>query len=97
MTHQQPLIPTRHAPDIWRKFRLPSSRAINAAPWEDARAQGHPVGTCRNQTGQKTCGGNLQPGKPYDVGRRQFFPTKCAVCGNETAAPGPAPPRRKAR
>ncbi|MEU8264457.1 hypothetical protein AB0C02_28025 [Micromonospora sp. NPDC048999] len=96
MTQQAPLIPTRHGPDIWRRFRLTGSHHINAAAWEDARAQRHPVGTCRNLTSDKACGGNLDPGQPYDVGRRQFFPTRCGTCGHETAAPGPAP-RKKGR
>ncbi|MEV4197033.1 hypothetical protein [Micromonospora globbae] len=95
MTHQAALIPSRHGPDIWRRFRLPGSGAVNAAPWEDARAQGHPVGTCRHTVNGKACGGYLTPGKPYEVGRRQFFPTSCASCGNEAAAAGPAPARKR--
>lgn len=97
MTHQAPLIAVRHGPDIWRKFRLPGSHHVNAAPWEDARTQGHPVGTCHNLVTDKACGGYLDPGKPYEVGGRQFFPTRCATCGNEAAAPGPAPARKKGR
>lgn len=97
MTHQAPLIPTRHAPDIWRRFRMPNSHAINSAPWEDARARHQPVGTCRNLPAGKQCGGYLYPGQPYPVGRRDFYPTVCATCGNETAAPGPAPTRKRGR
>jgi hypothetical protein len=98
MTHQAPLIPTRHAPDIWRRYRLPSSRAINEAAWEDARARGAPVGTCRaGPPGGPTCGGYIEPGEPYGDHRR-MFPGRCATCRHETAAPGPAPaPARKAR
>ena len=33
------------------------------------------------------CGGYLMPGEPY--GARAMYPTTCASCGHETAAPGP--------
>jgi hypothetical protein len=95
VTHQAPLIPTRHAPDIWRKFRLDGGR-INAAPWEDARARGEPVGTCRAPAGDKACGGYLTPEKPYQSGPIHWYPTRCGTCGNEAAARGPAP-RKKGR
>ncbi|MFI2663714.1 hypothetical protein [Micromonospora carbonacea] len=97
MTHQAPLIPRTDGPDIWRRFRLDGSHRINAAPWEDARARGEPVGTCRNPTAGKACGGYLKPGKPYRVDRIDWYPTTCGTCGNEAAARGPSPPRRRKR
>ncbi|MER7164515.1 hypothetical protein ABT336_00330 [Micromonospora sp. NPDC000207] len=74
---------------IWRKFRLDNTRAINAAPWLDALAQRHPVGTCR------PCGGHLWPGQPYTVGGRQLYPATCSACNREAVAPGPAPKRKR--
>ncbi|WP_431976160.1 hypothetical protein [Micromonospora haikouensis] len=98
MTHQAPLIPTHHGPDIWRRFRLTGSRRINAAPWMDALSRGEHVGTCRTPTATgKACGGNLKPGKPYRAGPIDWYPTVCDACGSETAARGPAPARRRRR
>lgn len=98
MTHQAPLIPSRHTPDIWKKYRLPSSRFVNEAAWEDARRQKRAVGTCHATapTG-KQCGGDIEPGQPYAAGARRMFPAVCATCGHETAAPGPAPARKRTR
>ncbi|SCL32071.1 hypothetical protein GA0070616_4382 [Micromonospora nigra] len=98
MTHQAPLIPTRHGPDIWRRYRLPGSRAINHASWEDARVQGHHVGTCRHTAPSgsgKACGGCLRPGRPYTVGGRHMYPTTCGTCGHEAAAGGPTVKRSR--
>ncbi|MFI1195503.1 hypothetical protein ACH4T9_19910 [Micromonospora sp. NPDC020750] len=98
MTHQAPLIARLDGPDIWRRFRLAGSHRINAAPWMDALSRREHVGTCRTPTGSgKACGGNLKPGKPYRVDRVDWYPTVCATCGNEAAARGPAPARRRNR
>lgn len=92
MTQQQPLVHMPGRGGIWRRFLLDGSRTINAAPWLDALAQHAPVGTCRD------CSGYLFPeGQPYrPTGcRRDFYPAECATCKTQTAAPGPAPARKK--
>ncbi|MEV4846126.1 hypothetical protein AB0K20_23275 [Micromonospora matsumotoense] len=103
MTHQAALIHQPGRGGIWRRFLLAGpDRAINAAPWMDALAQHSPVGTCR------PCGGYLFPaGQPYTTASqpnasttghgRQWYPAVCATCKEQTAAPGPAPARKRRR
>lgn len=90
MTQQAPLIHMPGRGGIWRRFLLAGGRHINAAPWLDALARRHPVGTCTKD------GGYLFPsGQPYGDAR-QWYPARCATCQADTAAPGPAP-RKKGR
>ncbi|MEU4590016.1 hypothetical protein [Micromonospora aurantiaca (nom. illeg.)] len=94
MTHQAPLLHVPGRGGIWRRYKLPGTSTINAAPWHDAIAQRAPVGTCRRD------GGYLFPaGQPYtNAGSaRQWYPAACATCHEQTAAPGPAPPKKRAR
>lgn len=92
MTQQAPLLHIPGRGGIWRRFLLPD-RTINAAPWLDAHAHHHPVGTCRKD------GGYLYPGPdpPYTPAgtTRVFYPATCASCGYDPAAPGPRPARKK--
>ena len=92
MTQQQPLVHIPGRGGIWSRFKLPGTRTVNAAPWMDALARHAPVGTCRRD------GGYLFPsGQPYtNTGStRQWYPAACATCREQTAAPGPASPRKK--
>lgn len=90
--NQLPLVHDGQA-RIWPRYRLPDSRAINAAPWADALSRSEPVGTC-------SCGAYLKPDRPYRVDRIDWYPARCSTptgCGYETAAAGPRPktkPRR---
>ncbi|TDC35666.1 hypothetical protein E1211_15280 [Micromonospora sp. 15K316] len=88
MTHQAPLIHDGRG-GIWPRYRLPGTHSINAAPWMDAIARRQPVGTCRS------CAGYLFPNGPPYGGARRWYPTRCVTCKSETAAPGPAPARKK--
>ncbi|MBM0275114.1 hypothetical protein [Micromonospora tarensis] len=90
MTQQAALIHHPGRGGIWRKFLLPG-RTINAAPWLDALAQHHPVGTCRD------CGGYLKPGKPYRPAgsTRDWYPATCDTCKADTAAAGPSQRKKK--
>ena len=92
MSQQTPLVHLPGRGGIWRRFLLPDRRTVNAAPWLDALAQHAPVGTCR------PCGGHLFPeGQPYRPAgtNRDFYGARCARCKADTAAPGPAPARKK--
>ncbi|MFI7072068.1 hypothetical protein [Micromonospora sediminicola] len=94
MTHQSPLVHVPGRGGIWRRYLLDDRRHINAAPWHDAIAQRAPVGTCRRD------GGYLFPaGQPYanQGSARQWYPTACATCKEHTAAPGPAPRKKRGR
>ena len=90
MTQQQPLVHIPSHGGIWRQYLLPGTRTINAAPWHDAIAQHHPVGTCRG------CAGHLFPtGRPHRIGGRDSYPVECTTCRAQSAALGPA--QRKKR
>lgn len=89
---QAALIPTPGRGGIWPRYRLPESHAVNAAPWADAIARRHLVGTCTE------CGGYLAPGQPYRVDRVTWYPAECVGrapdttgCGAQVAAAGPRP------
>ncbi|MFV2094846.1 hypothetical protein ACFHW1_05055 [Micromonospora sp. LOL_014] len=87
MATEQPALLHDGQTAIWPRFRLPTGR-INAAPWHHALSAGELVGTCH-------CGGYLKPGRPYQLGRVDWFPATCHACGADTAHRGPLPRGRK--
>lgn len=92
MTQQQPLVHIPGRGGIWRRFLLPGTRAINAAPWLDAIARHEPVGTCPG------CAGHLFPaGHPNRIGGRDSYPVECATCHAQSAALGPAQRKKRTR
>lgn len=74
---------------LWERMLAGSS--VDHAKWMRARAEHHPVGTCR------VCGGHMWPREPAEVGeyRRTDYEAECKQ-GHTILAPGGRVYRRSA-
>ncbi|BCJ45338.1 hypothetical protein GCM10010168_86070 [Actinoplanes ianthinogenes] len=64
--------------------------AVSGIEWDRHRREGLTVGAC-----PKCRTSMLQPGEPYEIGRRVWYPATCRskTCDYETTGAGPRPPK----
>jgi hypothetical protein len=80
MAEQQTLPGTGDTGGLWR--RVHHSGRVDHAAWLRARAEGHPVGTCRR------CLDHLMPDAPQEQQGRVDYTATCRGCGVDICAPG---------